>query len=77
MLTYYIDNLISVFDTSLLDTNIINTIAFENYDVINNTNLMLQFGLLVFILSLIALAVPNYFGLYGSFILTIVPLFLA
>ena len=45
---------------------------------VNNTaNLMLQFGILVFILSFLALAVPNYFGLYGSLVLTIIPLFLA
>ncbi len=37
-------------------------------------HLMLQFGLLVFVLSIVALAVPAYFGLYGSFILTLIPL---
>lgn len=37
-------------------------------------HLMLQFGLLVFILSLIALISPAYFGLYGAFILTLIPL---
>jgi len=48
----------------------------------NNTNyqtvvatLMLQFGALVFILSIVCLAAPNYFGLYGGFILTSTPLF--
>jgi len=37
-------------------------------------HLMLQFGFLVFVLSIVALAVPAYFGLYGSFILTLIPL---
>ena len=47
-------------------------------DTVNsNAHLMLQFGSLVFLLSFVALATPNYFGLYGSFILTIVPLFFA
>jgi NADH:ubiquinone oxidoreductase subunit 5 (subunit L)/multisubunit Na+/H+ antiporter MnhA subunit len=41
------------------------------------SHLMLQFGLLVFLLSVTALAVPAYFGIYGSFILTIIPLFFA
>jgi len=40
-------------------------------------HLMLQFGLLVFVLSLVALAAPAYFGLYGAFILTATPLFFA
>jgi NADH:ubiquinone oxidoreductase subunit 5 (subunit L)/multisubunit Na+/H+ antiporter MnhA subunit len=41
----------------------------------NNAHLMLQFGLLVFVLSFVALATPNYFGLYGAFLLTLIPLF--
>lgn len=36
--------------------------------------LMLQFGLLVFVLSFLGLLIPNYFGLYGAFILTFLPL---
>lgn len=40
-----------------------------------NALLMLQFGLLVFLLSFAALATPNYFGLYGAFLLTTAPLF--
>ncbi len=43
----------------------------------NNAHLMLQFGSLVFLLSFVALATPNYFGLYGAFLLTIIPLFFA
>lgn len=47
-------------------------------DALNtSSHLMLQFGLLVFILSFVALAAPNYFGLYGAFILTLTPLFFA
>lgn len=42
-----------------------------------SSHLMLQFGALVFLLSLVALAAPNFFGLYGAFILTIIPLALA
>jgi len=51
---------------------------FSKIDNINiHAHLMLQFVLLVFLLSLIALAVPNYFGLYGAFLLTLLPLFFA
>ncbi len=39
------------------------------------SHLMLHFGILVFILSIVCLLIPNYLGLYGSFILTIIPLF--
>jgi len=56
-----------------------NTAKLSSLVTIDNPNicahLMLQFGLLVFLLSLIALFSPAYFGLYGSFILTLIPLF--
>jgi hypothetical protein len=45
--------------------------------VILSSHLMLQFGLLVFLLSFVALAAPNYFGLYGAFLLTLLPLVFA
>jgi hypothetical protein len=41
----------------------------------NYSLLMLQFGSLVFVLSIVALAAPAYFGLYGAFILTVIPVF--
>ncbi len=47
----------------------------KNFDVYAPAYLMLQFGALVFVLSLFALVAPGQFGLYGSFILTGAPLF--
>lgn len=68
-------------------SNVITDISSNNFFVLNfdqtidtvnlNSHLMLQFGLLVFLLSFVALATPNYFGLYGAFLLTLVPLFFA
>lgn len=74
MLTYFFNTIVS---GDIFCTN--NSLSFENH--LGNSNsttaLMLQFGSLVFLLSLVALAAPNYFGLYGAFILTIIPLFFA
>jgi hypothetical protein len=75
MLSY----LINTIQNFTLDTNFFDILMYSNkceIDVVNlNAHLMLQFGLLVFLLSLVALITPNYFGLYGSFLLTIIPLF--
>ncbi len=72
-------------------TNIINLSTVTDYsdvheitkigEIINQyttsvyAHLTLQFGALVFVLSLVALITPAYFGLYGAFVLTFIPLF--
>ncbi len=73
MLSYIFNNYVYLPELFFLNLN-----EYENFqsnNLVRYTNLMLQFGMLVFFLSLIALSAPNYFGLYGAFILTIVPLF--
>lgn len=75
MLTYFINTFVSVSDAILPDAYTIENITINDSN--STTTLMLQFGSLVFLLSLVALAAPNYFGLYGAFILTIIPLFFA
>ena len=78
MLTYYID----IFNENRYLFKV-NVQSLVNIHVLNNNfleikaHLMLQYGLLVFFLSLVALSFPNYFGLYGSFILTFFPLVLS
>lgn len=76
MLTFYTDtfvNFINNFQLSDIFYDAAPTHVDDSLTV--NSHLMLQFGLLVFVLSLVALAAPGYFGLYGAFILTLVPLF--
>lgn len=75
MLTYFVNDILSYSFVFYTDNHIATATTYHQPSLEANANLMLQFGLLVFVLSLIALAVPNYFGLYGSFILTITPLF--
>lgn len=71
MLNYVYISFINLIITPSLDTQfVVNTTSVELY-----SSLMLQFGLLVFVLSLISLSVPNLLGLYGAFMLTITPLF--
>lgn len=76
MFNFFSDFFISLNTT----TNLINhSIMFTN-ETLNvgfSAQLLIQFGMLVFLLSLLALLVPNYFGLYGAFVLTAIPLFFA
>ena len=78
MLTYYVD----IFNENRFffkkQIQILLNIQIPNNDFLEmNVHLMLQYGLLVFFLSLISLAFPSYFGLYGSFILTFSPLLMS
>ena len=74
MLTYTLNNLTHWLNL-FVNTKVLTTEFVSYLNSNSNAHLMLQFGLLVFLLSFVALAVPNYFGLYGAFILTIIPLF--
>jgi len=58
-----------------LNFNVVETFFYKTNELLIAPNLMLQFGILVFILSLVCLLAPNYFGLYGGFMVTIIPLF--
>lgn len=68
-------------DDLLKITNIIfnkynlNIITLDTINLNTTAHLTIQFGLLVFLLSLLILIIPNYFGLYGAFIITVIPLF--
>jgi len=55
------------------------SLIFEQTSMLGHScmQLALQFGILLFILSVIALAFPNHFGLYGSYMLTLPVLFCA
>ena len=77
MLTYHINNLQHILNVFIHTTDSIDAINTEPYNLLKMATLMIQFGTLVFVLSIVALASPNQFGLYGSFILTIIPLFFA
>jgi len=74
----FISNLFEHLSFNLISSNIFSVKKLDSVTDHNNENiyaqLMLQFGSLVFFLSLVALAAPAYFGLYGSFILTFIPL---
>lgn len=79
-------NMLAYFTDILNDVvTMVNLISHETINLYNNTlfsynsfvYLTLQFGLLVFVLSVVSLALPNYFGLYGAFILTSIPLYLS
>lgn len=74
MLNYFFNNIQYLPEIFFINFNSNITIASVS-NLTEMTNLMIQFGMLVFILSLVSLTSPNYFGLYGSFILTIIPLF--
>jgi NADH:ubiquinone oxidoreductase subunit 5 (subunit L)/multisubunit Na+/H+ antiporter MnhA subunit len=74
MLNYLLNNIQYLPELFLTNYNDVLPAIYKS-NLTEMANLMLQFSSLVFVLSLIALAAPNYFGLYGAFILTIVPLF--
>lgn len=73
MLSYYLSDIQYFIDIFLPNT--LNNINIETTPLESTASLMLQFGMLVFIISLVILAAPNHFGLYGAFIVTIIPLF--
>ncbi len=80
MLHFILINVNYLFESVLNNFNLsIKNDSFQFMSNVDSTNvyahLMLQFGILVFLISLVALAAPAYFGLYGSFIITLVPLF--
>ncbi len=79
MLAQFNDAFFDIFSIQCIFNGVLNMRNILQYTIDVNTTslLMLQFGFLVFILSLVALAVPNYFGLYGSFLLTAIPLLIS
>ena len=79
MLSYLLNVTDNFFNLNLFYDINYEKISFKQHDCVLTTNahLMLQFGSLVFFLSFVALAAPSYFGLYGAFLLTLIPLFFA